>query len=59
MFKYTSLKEQVLIERQKSVAIKAQAEKNAADIDYIAMMNDIELDSESDETEVDDDEQQI
>lgn len=57
MFKYTSLEEQILLERQKSAAIKAQAEKNAADIDYIAMMIDIELDSESDETEVDDDEQ--
>lgn len=57
MFKYTSLKEQVLIERQKNTALKAQTDKNSADIDYIAMMSDIELDSEPDETEVENDEQ--
>lgn len=57
MFKYTSLEEQILLERQKNTALKAQTEKNAADIDYIAMMADIELESFSDEeTEADDDE---
>lgn len=55
MFRYTSLREQILLERQKNAVLKAQAEKNAADIDYIAMMSDIELDSG--ETEGDKDEQ--
>ena len=55
MFKYISLNDQILIERQKNAALKAQGEKNAADIDYIAMMSDIELDSG--ETEGDADEQ--
>ena len=45
MFRYTSLKEQILLERQKNVVLKAQSDKNASDIDYIAMMSDIELDA--------------
>lgn len=58
MFRYTSLREQILIERQKNAVLKAQTEKNAADIDYIAMMSDIELESFSDdEAEVEADEQ--
>lgn len=55
MFKYTSLKEQILLERKKNAILKAQADRHAADIDYIAMMSDIELDSG--ETEGDADEQ--
>lgn len=58
MFRYTSLREQILIERQKNAVIKAQTEKNAADIDYIAMMSDIELETnDSEETEAMEDEQ--
>ena len=58
MFRYTSLREQILIERQKNAVLKAQTEKNAADIDYIAMMSNIELESFSDdEAEVEADEQ--
>lgn len=58
MFKYTSLKEQLIEERSKNAALKTQTDKNASDIDYIAMMSDIELDnSENDETEEYDDEQ--
>lgn len=58
MFRYTSLREQILIERQKNAVLKAQTEKNAADIDYIAMMSGIELESFSDdEAEVEADEQ--
>lgn len=58
MFRYTSLREQILLERQKNAVLKAQTEKNAADIDYIAMMSDIELESFSDdEAEVEADEQ--
>lgn len=40
---YLSLKEQLLKERQKNAALGAEAAKNTADIDYIAMMCDIEL----------------
>lgn len=58
MFKYTSLKEQLIEERRKNAALKEQTEKNTSDIDYIAMMNDIELDSpEADGTEADENEQ--
>lgn len=58
MFRYTSLREQILLERQKNAVLRAQADKNAADIDYIAMMSDIELESFSDdEAEVEADEQ--
>lgn len=58
MFRYTSLREQILLERQKNTVLRAQADKNAADIDYIAMMSDIELESFSDdEAEVEADEQ--
>ena len=41
MFKYKSLEQQLIDERKKNAVLKAQAEKNAADIDYIAMMSDI------------------
>lgn len=47
MFRYTSLKKQIMIERQ------LQLEKNTADIDYLAMMSDINLDTEK-EYEVED-----
>ena len=58
MFKYTSLKEQLVEERKKSTLLKEQTDKNASDIDYIAMMSDIELDSgETDETEAENNEQ--
>ncbi len=51
MFQYLSLKEQLLKERAKNEALKAQAVKNAADIDYIAMMTDVELETEEAEYE--------
>ena len=54
MFKYTSLRDQIIEERNKNIVLKAQADKNASDIDYIAMMSDIELDTgetEDDEIE--------
>ena len=51
MFKYTSLRDQIIEERNKNIVLKAQADQNTANIDYIAMMNDIELDA--DETEED------
>lgn len=41
--KYISLRQQLVQERQKNAALSAEAAKNTADIDYIAMMCDIEL----------------
>lgn len=45
---YLSLKDQLLKERQKNAALSAESAKNAADIDYIAMMCDVELESPED-----------
>lgn len=54
MFKHIPLEKQLMEERKKSIAVKIQTEKNTADIDYLAMMSDIELDTgetEDDEIE--------
>jgi hypothetical protein len=51
MFKYISLKDQLLTERAKSNALKRDQLKQQADIDYIAMMSDIELALEEAEDE--------
>ncbi len=40
---YLSIKDLLLKERKKNAAAMAEAAKNAADIDYIAMMCDVEL----------------
>ncbi len=40
---YLSIKDLLLKERKKNAAAMAKAAKNAADIDYIAMMCDVEL----------------
>ena len=57
MFRYIPLKEQVMEERRKNAALKALLDKNASDIDYIAMMCDVELDIDNNETEETDNEQ--
>ena len=41
--KYIPLKDQLIKERQKNALLREEARKNAADIDYIAMMCDVEL----------------
>lgn len=57
MFKYKSLNQQLIDERKKNVTLKEQMDKNASDIDYIAMMSDIELDmDETEETEAENNE---
>ena len=58
MFRYMPLKEQLMEERKKNAVLKAQTDKNASDIDYIAMMTDVELDTGSDETEEDENDEQ-
>lgn len=49
MFGYISVKEQLIKERQKSAALKAENDRNAANIDYIAMVFDVELENEKEE----------
>lgn len=58
MFKMKTVREQALDLRRENVKLRTELEKTNADVDYIAMMSDIELDnSENDETEEYDDEQ--
>lgn len=57
MFRYIPLKEQVMEERRKNAALKALSDKNTSDIDHIAMMTDVELDIDNNETEEPDYEQ--
>lgn len=60
MFKMKTVREQALDLRRENIRLRTELEKTNADVDYIAMMSDIELDnSENDETEEYDDEQQI
>lgn len=53
MFRYIPLKEQVMEERRKNAVLQAQADKNASDIDYIAMMCDVELDTDGEQEDTD------
>lgn len=46
---YLSIKDLLLKERKKNAAVSAEAAKNAADIDYIAMMCDVELEVPEDD----------
>ncbi len=49
--KYKSLKAQLLEERKKREKAQSDLQQTVADVDYIAMMCDVELESEN-ETEV-------
>lgn len=58
MFGIKTIKEQALDLRRDNVRLRTELEKTNSDVDYIAMMSDIELDnSENDEAEEYDDEQ--
>jgi hypothetical protein len=57
MFRYKSIHEQLFEERRKNAKLQAQIAKANADLEYIAMMADIDI--EEDETEVTGDEQQV
>lgn len=52
MFKYKSVQTQLIEERRKNERLGAQSVKNISNIDYIAMMTDVELEVETAETEV-------
>jgi len=47
--KYLSIQEVLLAERRKNAAMRAETDRNTANIDYIAMMTDIELVDNSEE----------
>ena len=49
MFKYKTLKEQIIHERKRNTRMTQELLKKSADIDYIAMMCDIDLDEESED----------
>ena len=58
MFAMKTLQEQVLDLSCENVRLKSELEKNAADVEYIAMMTDVELHTDNDETEEDDNDEQ-
>lgn len=58
MFEYIPIKKQLIKERAKNVQNVQENAKNAANIDYIAMMCDVEL-SEPEEMEVENFEREV
>ena len=54
MFGFISAREQLVKERRKNAAMQAQIAKANSDIEYLAMMADIEIEQEEDEQEVQD-----
>lgn len=49
MFVYKSIREQLLDERKKNAELQAALTKTNADIEYIAMMTDVDMESEDQE----------
>lgn len=49
MFKRKTIQEQLTEERNKSKALTAQLIKTRADLEYISMMTDIDIDEEEEE----------
>lgn len=50
MFEYKDIKRQLFEEKKKNAALQAKLAKTNADVEYIAMMTDIDLE-ETEETE--------
>lgn len=48
MFKYVPLVKQIFEERRKNARLEERHQKNVADIEYIAMMCDVELEIQKD-----------
>lgn len=46
MFKCKDIKKQLLEEKKKNAALQAKLAKTNADVEYIAMMTDVELEEE-------------
>jgi len=55
VFVYKRIREQLLEERRKSARLEAALVKTNADVEYIAMMTDVEIDDEDEEMEVQED----
>ncbi len=51
MFGYKDTKRQLMEEKKKNAELQAKLEKTNADVEYIAMMTDVELDEETEENE--------
>ena len=49
MFKHVPLVKQIFEERRKNARLEERHQKNVADIEYIAMMCDVELEIQKDE----------
>lgn len=52
MFKFKDVKTQLLEEKKKNAELQAKLEKTNADIEYIAMMTDVELEETESEENV-------
>ena len=58
MFKMKTVREQALDLRRENIRLRTVLDKTGADVEYIAMMTDVELDTGSDETEEDENDEQ-
>lgn len=58
MFGMKTIKQQALDLRRENAKLKTNLDKTNADIEYIAMMTDVELDTDNDETEEDENNEQ-
>ena len=58
MFGMKTIKEQALDLRRENVKLRIELDKTTADVEYIAMMTDVELDTGSDETEENENDEQ-
>ena len=58
MFGMKTLEEQALDLRRENVKRRIELDKTTADVEYIAMMTDVELDTDNDETEEDENNEQ-
>lgn len=52
MFLYKSVKSQLVEERKKREAAEAKLNKASADVDYIAMMCDVKLETEANDEQI-------
>lgn len=55
MFGFKSTREQLLEERRKNAQLQAALDKTNSDVEYIAMVTDVELEDDEEEMEVEDD----
>ena len=46
MFTYKKVKDQIIEERRKNAELQAALDKTAADLDYVAMITEVELEEE-------------